>query len=171
MRKARRKLCFASSSAARVQGAARGRLARRLACRVRRAIISLQSAARRARAYAVCLWLVAERARRHGRDGAVALLLRAQGRQARRSAPYGARGAAAASAFLRAVGRAGNAALLRARVCVQRAGRAERGDGARSAPRPKVWVLIATKLVARSMNCSRATCSYWKLKLKPMAKE
>ena len=53
MRKARRKLCFASSSAARVQGAARGRLARRLACRVRRAIISLQSAARRARAYAV----------------------------------------------------------------------------------------------------------------------
>ena len=53
MRKARRGLCLASSSAARVQGAARGRLARRLARRARRAIVSLQSAARRARAYAV----------------------------------------------------------------------------------------------------------------------
>ena len=53
MRKARRGLCLVSSSAARVQGAARGRLARRLARRARRAIVSLQSAARRARAYAV----------------------------------------------------------------------------------------------------------------------
>ena len=53
MRKARRGLCLASSSAARVQGAARGRLARRLARRARRAIVSLQTAARRARAYAV----------------------------------------------------------------------------------------------------------------------
>ena len=53
MHKARRELCLASSSAARVQGAARGRLARRLARRARRAIVSLQSAASRARAYAV----------------------------------------------------------------------------------------------------------------------